>query len=481
MEMGLEGFTDGQLLAVIGAAVDALTDDRLRLPSEAEQLDLLENLVRLGARLHAVQAGVAARVEAGEMAWHEHGTSTSTWLMHRLNLTRREAGRIVSAGEGLARFEHVARAAVAGAVLPGQAAAITSVLDKLPDNLPADTMTKAQTLMVGFAQDHNSAELRHLSRHLVEVLDPVGVEAREAERLEREHRAAMRTRHLTFAYDGQGSVLFRGSLPVVEAEPFIQIIDAYTAQARHGLDRIDPHTEPVTLAMGRADALIAMVHQHTQQALTPAHGGDRPRIVLTLSYDKLAKTAHDHGFPTAGCGVTVPEEPARARQPVPEERAPASVTKGPGTFPTAHLIGSGEPIPASVLRRWLCDADLMPIVLGRPSEILDVGRTQRLVTPPIRAALEQRDGGCVFPGCDKPPRDCHAHHILPWWAGGPTALANLVLLCPHHHGIIEPGHDPTADRWTLNLRHDGVPEIRPPARVDSTRKPRVHNRFHLRH
>ena len=85
----------------------------------------------------------------------------------------------------------------------------------------------------------------------------------------------------------------------------------------------------------------------------------------------------------------------------------------------------------------------MPTVLGSRSAVLDVGRAQRLVTPAIHAALEIRDGGCVFPGCDKQPNACHAHHIMPWWAGGVTALHNLVLVCPHHHGIIEPSHNPT--------------------------------------
>jgi hypothetical protein len=140
-------------------------------------------------------------------------------------------------------------------------------------------------------------------------------------------------------------------------------------------------------------------------------------------------------------------------------------------------VGTGEPVPASVLRQWLCDADLLPVALGGSSEVLDVGRLQRLVTPAIRAALELRDGGCVFPGCDKPPQACQAHHIIPWWAGGPTALWNLVLLCPHHHGIVEPGHDPTADRWKVRLRDNRIPEITPPRRVDATQRPRLHARF----
>jgi hypothetical protein len=441
MEASFEGRTDGELLAAIGLVLDALTDDRLRLSTDREQLDLLETSVRVSARLHAWQAMLAAQVESAGAAWHEHGTSTTTWLADRLNLTGREAARLVAAGQGLSRFETVAGAATSGAVLPGQAEAITGVLDRLPEDLPVGAVVEAQELMVGFASTHSSSALRRLSERLVEVLDPDGADAREADRLEREYRHALRQRHLVFTPDGQGSVLFRGSLPVAEAEPFVRIIDAYAAAARRGIDRLDPLAEHLTPGMWRADALLAMVAQHSQDALAPAHGGDRPRVVVTMSLDKLARDA------------------------------------GAQAGPAGRLVGLGDAVTASVLRRLLCDADVLPVVLGGPSEILDVGRTRRLVTPELRVALEQRDAGCVFPGCDKPPRDCHAHHIRPWWAGGKTSIDNLVLVCPHHHGIVEPGHDPTADRWAITIRHDGVPEVLPPARVDAERRPRVHARF----
>lgn len=181
---------------------------------------------------------------------------------------------------------------------------------------------------------------------------------------------------------------------------------------------------------------MAMAHQHTQQALAPSHGGDRPRIVVTVDYDKLHKRCAD-----------------------------------------ARLLAAGEPITASALRRLACDADLLPVVMGGASQPLDVGTTQRLVTGPIRAALETRDRGCAFPGCDKPPPDCHAHHINPWWNHGPTSLANLVLVCPHHHNIVEPSHDPTIQRWQIRLRADGVPEVIPPTYVDRTRRSRIHTRY----
>ncbi len=334
----------------------------------------------------------------------------------------------------------MADAAGAGAVLPGQADAITGVLSDLPTELPTATLDQAQQLMVGFATTHNANELRTLSHHLLETLCPETAEQLEATRLEREHRQACRNRHLAFQHDHHGSVLIRGSLPVAQAEPFIRIVDAY-ATSNRGMDALDPQAEYVTPAMRRADGLLAMVHHHTQQALAPGNGGDRPRVVVTISWDGLRHAA-------AGAGPI-----------------------------SGHLVGSGEPVPASMLRQWLCDADLMPAVLGSASEVLDVGRTQRLVTPAIRAALELRDRGCVFPGCDKPPNACHAHHIIPWWAGGATALGNLVLVCPHHHGIVEPSHDPDADRWSVRLQPDGHAEVIPPLRVDAARRPRVHARF----
>jgi hypothetical protein len=113
--------------------------------------------------------------------------------------------------------------------------------------------------------------------------------------------------------------------------------------------------------MRRADGPLAMVAAHNRQATAPIHGGDRPRIVITLSADKLARQCADRNL-------------------------------------GAHLTRRGEPLPASVSRQLLCDADILPIVLGGPSDPLDVGRMRRLVTPAIRAALELRDGGCTFPG-----------------------------------------------------------------------------------
>jgi len=128
------------------------------------------------------------------------------------------------------------------------------------------------------------------------------------------------------------------------------------------------------------------------------------------------------------------------------------------------LLPDGRELSAGELRRLCCDANLIPAVLGARSEPLDVGRAQRLVTPAIRRALTLRDQHCAFPSCDTPASRCDAHHITPWRDGGPTALGNLVLLCPHHHGLVEPDPFSSRDQWQVSIHTDGYPVFRPPAR-----------------
>jgi hypothetical protein len=83
---------------------------------------------------------------------------------------------------------------------------------------------------------------------------------------------------------------------------------------------------------------------------------------------------------------------------------------------------------------------------GAPSQPLEVGRSNRVVPAAQRAALAIRDGGCVFPGCERPLAWCEAHHLRHWLQGGPTDLANLALLCRAHHRAVHEGGWPGARR-----------------------------------
>ncbi|WP_341350918.1 DUF222 domain-containing protein [Nocardioides convexus] len=60
--------------------------------------------------------------------------------------------------------------------------------------------------------------------------------------------------------------------------------------------------------------------------------------------------------------------------------------------------GADARLSAQSVRRLACDAEILPAVLGSESQVLDVGRAQRLVTPAIWSALLVRDRHCAFPG-----------------------------------------------------------------------------------
>ena len=110
-------------------------------------------------------------------------------------------------------------------------------------------------------------------------------------------------------------------------------------------------------------------------------------------------------------------------------------------------------------KRLACDAEVIPAVLGSLGEVLDVGRTQRLVTTAIWKTLVLRDRHCRFPGCRRMPLACDAHHLQHWADGGHTSLDNLVLLCRAHHTLLH------ATPWQARLNPiDRRPEFRRPPR-----------------
>ncbi len=266
------------------------------------------------------------------------------------------------------------------------------------------------------------------------MVAPEIAEEADAARLEREVREARRTRYLSLTPDGQGSLWLRGKLPIVDGEALRAVVEAIAAHDTSGVDDETGDRRPMD--QRRADALVTIAGAYLADASAPSHGGDRPRVTVTLDY--------------------------------------ATLVDGVGS---AYLIDSGQPITAGEARRLACDADILPVILGGASQPLDVGREQRLFTGGLRRALITRDGGCVFPGCDRPPRDCEAHHVIPWWNGGTTSLANGALLCPHHHRVIEPDHQVAEhEQWQLRMAADGYPDTIPPAHRDPERKPIRHHR-----
>jgi hypothetical protein len=121
-------------------------------------------------------------------------------------------------------------------------------------------------------------------------------------------------------------------------------------------------------------------------------------------------------------------------------------------------VAGGPLLGAASLRRLACDAAIIPAVLGAHGEILDLGRKTRNPSPALRAAVIARDGGCIFPGCRRPPAWCEAHHRRHWLLGGSTNLENLDLLCVRHHHLCHEGG------WRLSVEKnpERTPWFHPP-------------------
>ena len=163
-------------------------------------------------------------------------------------------------------------------------------------------------------------------------------------------------------------------------------------------------------------------------------------IVLT-TLDNLRSGSTDSGT-DAGCTCAGPR-PANDLLAVPGAVA---------TTETGTVLGVAD------ARRIACDTHVIPVVMGGPGEVLDVGRAKRTIPPAIRRALIARDQGCVWPGCDRAPIHCEGHHIEHWLDDGPTSLANLTLLCHSHHQrlheynlVLHPPTEPAppGEGWTV--------------------------------
>ena len=116
-----------------------------------------------------------------------------------------------------------------------------------------------------------------------------------------------------------------------------------------------------------------------------------------------------------------------------------------------HLEGQTAAVSIATVERLACSDGYVPVIF-HPGGAIDVGLTQRLFTPRQRIALAAIWGGCAHPDCDRPPSWTEAHHAIEWDNGGPTDIANGVLLCRFHHMLI----------------HNTGWSIRPPDRAGGT-------------
>ena len=122
----------------------------------------------------------------------------------------------------------------------------------------------------------------------------------------------------------------------------------------------------------------------------------------------------------------------------------------------AATTDTGQLISASAARRIACNAGILPVVLGGPGHVLDVGRQERFFTEHQRTALATIYETCAAADCDRPYAWSELHHEDPWSKGGLTDLDRAVPLCGYHHRKMhDPGyhHQITRDAHVDGLEH----------------------------
>ncbi len=292
----------------------------------------------------------------------------------------------------VAWHELLGRALREGRVTSAQFDAIRRGLGDPPDGSEAAWGLAAEQLLEEVSRRTVEELLAH-ARCVRDLLDPVGAQARFLARFE---RRAFRTwldadgiRRASIAFDDEGGA-------------FVESVFAAALRPRRGGPRfVDPTEKSV------AEELVADPRSNEQLAYD--------LLLDVIRAGVLADTAAVFGTRQAGL------------------RLVQTVTTD-GAFGKIVLTEDGlTALPAGVGERRLCEAGSVTVTVDSCGNPLDVGREHRLFTPKQRIALAIRDGGCRWPGCDRPASYTEAHHIDPYASGGRTDIDRGILLCRFHH------------------------------------------------
>ncbi|WP_022884992.1 HNH endonuclease signature motif containing protein [Glaciibacter superstes] len=393
-------------------------------------------LARLAA---SVDHSSRSSLGADSLAKRSGSRNATQLLADRGRITMAEAARLIRVGTATTApvsllgerlpvpYPAVAAALDAGVLPVDSAAVIVSNLDEAKLNADPEDLAIAEEFLVDFAAEHAPDLVRKLAIHTRDRLDTDGVAPREEELVTKRGLSRINRR--------DGMVRY-----VLDADPVTAgFMDAWV-NGHVGADLRKPRFEASQGADGCDD-------QHQE-----------------LDTRTFAQKAADAVTDLLRFGLSSPESmgPAATTTMVIRMDLDALMT-GLGE---AQIDGVEQPISAGTARRMAAEAELIPAVLGGDSQVLDLGVSRRLFSRGQKLALAERDGGCAHPDCDRAPVYTEGHH-LEWWNahGGPTDLANGILLCsPHHHMIHNQG-------WSITVI-DNVPWFIPPPSIDIHQKPR---------
>lgn len=206
----------------------------------------------------------------------------------------------------------------------------------------------------GLATTASPRHLRAATQHLRHCIDPDATDRDAVKKYEK--------RELSVAPTLDGMVVVNGMLDETAGATVIAALNALMPPPRDD--------DPRTAGQRRADALTELCRRSLDSGELPSVKGEKPHLVLTLSYEELI----------GRLGA-----------------APATLDR----------VGT---VSGSDARMLACDCAVIPAVLNSAGEVLDVGRKTRLWPTAIARAIGLRDQTCQHVGCDIPADHCDIHH-----------------------------------------------------------------------
>ncbi len=311
---------------------------------------------------------------SGELATVDKALTTRAWLRDRCRMTDEQAGRWVARARFLDRFCTIAERAVAGDLSAGQ----------------------------------------------VEVL-----------------RAFCPPRLRALMDDHQHEVV--PTLGALSAADTITVMDLWRKRAEAIVDADEPQAEPQrSLTMNEAadGALLGRFELHGSAAAEWAsaiktartfEGADDRRTKAERDSDAMGDIAafynRQNQIPTS-----------KRRHPHVELGVEARDLTGDAAF--GFNLETGRLFDHATTDAVLCDCVIHTIMRGSDNLPIGYGRARYTVPRRLFRLVAQRDGGCRFPGCERPVSYCDAHHLHHWRKGGFTDYDNLGLLCNRHHHLV---------------------------------------------
>ena len=301
-----------------------------------------------------------------------------SWISRTCGMSVTSAADRLCVGTELESLPKIAAAMSSGEISYQSA----SVLCHLREQLGDKRGLFDEEEMLGYARQFSVFHLRMLCRAARHAADPDGFFN------DAEENYSRRRLHISLMSDGMHAI--DGVLDPEVGSALRTALDSLAKKRGPEDDR--SHSQRMH------DALGEVVHHAMDEGKLPRRNGVRPHVTVTTTLEGLK---NEFGAPPADLELSLP-------------------------------------ISTKTLERITCDSTISRVLLA-DSMVIDVGRATRVTSAPRRRALRVRDRGCRFPGCDRPANWTNPHHIIAWTRGGPTNLANAVLLCYYHHRLVHEG------------------------------------------